>query len=300
MADAKITALTENTTPLGTDLVAIVDDPAGTPATQKMTINKLGWSIMKPGTDGEIPTFDASGNPAFVAVGTATHVLTSNGAGAAPTFQAAAGGGTDIFAKIIFTSTFESLGDNPGGTTMIWDSYKDGTAGVVRAATGQSGIYGLSTGATINSNVILRTLSPTAVDIDFSKNPKIGCKMVVDSNTATSWHFQAGAATFLPTTENHMGFRCVNGVLDATNGNGTTQTNTDISSGVTITNYNFYHCVKSSTTNITYYVGGTLKATHTTNLPTSTGRRSSWWLKNTEAADKDMGIIYWVTQDDMP
>ncbi len=39
------------------------------------------------GTDGELITWDASGNPATVAVGTSTHVLTSNGAGAAPTFQ---------------------------------------------------------------------------------------------------------------------------------------------------------------------------------------------------------------------
>jgi hypothetical protein len=38
-------------------------------------------------------TWDASGNPATVAVGTSGHVLTSNGAGAAPTFQAAGGGG---------------------------------------------------------------------------------------------------------------------------------------------------------------------------------------------------------------
>ena len=45
------------------------------------------------GTDGELITWDASGDPATVAVGTATHVLTSNGAGAAPTFQAAAAGG---------------------------------------------------------------------------------------------------------------------------------------------------------------------------------------------------------------
>ena len=44
------------------------------------------------GTDGELITWDASGDPATVAVGTATHVLTSNGAGAAPTFQAAGGG----------------------------------------------------------------------------------------------------------------------------------------------------------------------------------------------------------------
>jgi len=46
------------------------------------------------GTDGELITWDSSGNPTTVAVGTAGHVLTSNGAGAAPTFQAAAGGGS--------------------------------------------------------------------------------------------------------------------------------------------------------------------------------------------------------------
>lgn len=47
------------------------------------------------GTDGELITWDSSGNPTTVAVGTAGHVLTSNGAGAAPTFQAASGGGGD-------------------------------------------------------------------------------------------------------------------------------------------------------------------------------------------------------------
>lgn len=39
------------------------------------------------GTDGELITWDASGNPAVVAVGTSGQVLTSNGAGAAPTMQ---------------------------------------------------------------------------------------------------------------------------------------------------------------------------------------------------------------------
>ena len=47
---------------------------------------------LQTGTDGELITWDASGDPAAVAVGAATHVLTSNGAGAAPTFQAASGG----------------------------------------------------------------------------------------------------------------------------------------------------------------------------------------------------------------
>jgi hypothetical protein len=39
------------------------------------------------GTDGELITWDAAGVAATVAVGTADQVLTSNGVGAAPTFQ---------------------------------------------------------------------------------------------------------------------------------------------------------------------------------------------------------------------
>lgn len=37
MADQKISQLTELTTPVGEDLLAIVDDPAGTPVTKKIT-----------------------------------------------------------------------------------------------------------------------------------------------------------------------------------------------------------------------------------------------------------------------
>lgn len=47
------------------------------------------------GTDGELITWSAAGVAAVVAVGTSTHVLTSNGPGVAPTFQAAAGSGTN-------------------------------------------------------------------------------------------------------------------------------------------------------------------------------------------------------------
>ena len=61
--------------------------------------NSITLAYMAGGTDGNLITYDASGDPAYVATGNANQVLTSNGAGAAPTFQAAAGGldvsGTD-------------------------------------------------------------------------------------------------------------------------------------------------------------------------------------------------------------
>lgn len=69
----------------------LVTPNLGTPSAAVLT-NATGLPVagLASGTDGELITWDAAGNAATVAVGTATHVLTSNGAGAAPTFQAAA------------------------------------------------------------------------------------------------------------------------------------------------------------------------------------------------------------------
>jgi len=69
-----------------------VGSVAGVP-TASIRDDAVTLAKLASGTDGELITWDASGDPAAVAVGTSTHVLTSNGAGAAPTFQAAAGGG---------------------------------------------------------------------------------------------------------------------------------------------------------------------------------------------------------------
>lgn len=56
--------------------------------------NAITLAMMAHGTDGNLITYDADGAPAAVATGDATQVLTSNGVGTAPTFQAAAGGGS--------------------------------------------------------------------------------------------------------------------------------------------------------------------------------------------------------------
>ena len=64
------------------------------PATStQVADNAITLAKMAHGTDGELITYDATGAPANVAVGTSGQVLTSGGAGVAPTFQAAAGGG---------------------------------------------------------------------------------------------------------------------------------------------------------------------------------------------------------------
>jgi len=59
------------------------------------SISNIDIADLANGTDWELITWDAAWAPAAVAVGTATHVLTSNWVWAAPTFQASAAGFTD-------------------------------------------------------------------------------------------------------------------------------------------------------------------------------------------------------------
>jgi hypothetical protein len=62
---------------------------------------------MASGTDGEILTYDASGNPVAVSVGTDGQVLTSTGAGSPPAFEAAGGGNDPYF--MVYCSTAQSI-----------------------------------------------------------------------------------------------------------------------------------------------------------------------------------------------
>jgi hypothetical protein len=57
--------------------------------TSQISDDAVTLAKMAGGTDGNLITYDTSGNPAYVATGTANQVLTSNGADTVPTFQAA-------------------------------------------------------------------------------------------------------------------------------------------------------------------------------------------------------------------
>lgn len=57
----------------------------------KMADDAISLAELKAGNDGEIITWDASGNPVAVAVGTSGHFLKSQGAGSVPVFAAATG-----------------------------------------------------------------------------------------------------------------------------------------------------------------------------------------------------------------
>jgi hypothetical protein len=81
----------------------------GTIATAQIADDAVTLAKMAPGTDGNIISYDASGNPVAVATGSAGQILTSAGAGAPPTFATAAAGG-----KILQVVHFQR-----NGTTSI-------------------------------------------------------------------------------------------------------------------------------------------------------------------------------------
>ena len=69
-------------------------------ATAEIQDDAVTLGKMAPGTDGNIISYDASGNPVAVATGSAGQVLTSAGAGAPPTFAAAAAAGLNKIATV--------------------------------------------------------------------------------------------------------------------------------------------------------------------------------------------------------
>ena len=66
---------------------------SGIVGTAALGADAVGLAEMAGGTDGNIISYDASGDPVAIATGDDGQVLTSTGAGSPPAFEAAAGGG---------------------------------------------------------------------------------------------------------------------------------------------------------------------------------------------------------------
>ena len=80
--------------------------------------NVITLAKMAGGTDGNLITYDASGDPAVVAAGTSGHFLKSQGAGSVPVF-AAAGGFTEGTEVNTSSGTSHSFTSIPAGPKMI-------------------------------------------------------------------------------------------------------------------------------------------------------------------------------------
>ena len=153
-----------------------------TVSTAKIVDNAITLAKMASGTDGNIISYDTSGNPVAVATGSSGQVLTSAGAGAVPSFQAAAGGGKILqvvsdtltseytTGSASFSDTGLTLNITPSATSskiliMVTGTAYSNTAasrfiltllrGSTNLATGDSsGAYGFA-GLTVNEGIQL-------------------------------------------------------------------------------------------------------------------------------------------------
>ena len=229
----------------------------------------LPWTGMKPGTDGEIPTFDSSGNPAFVAAGTATHVLTSNGAGAAPTFQAAAAGAftpkatisTDFETETRFTTLVSGSGTNTFGIDgVVINTTATGTscAGVQMAYDAATAVFAGS--PTFNSSIMVNTIGTTGSSF-------FGISVVTVTGSGHTY------------TTSHIGFKALVAAsvmsLYATQADGTTENASAALTTLAANNILDISLKVNGTTSVDYYwrlaKGAWSSATNlTSNLPTGT------------------------------
>jgi len=133
------------------------------------------------GTDGELITWSSSAAPATVAVGTATHVLTSNGVGAAPTFQASSGsdlvndttpqlgGQLDVNGNAIGDGTLELITfteDASAVNQVNIENEATGSGPIISAAGGDTNID-LNLNGKATGNVILRDGTDVTKDVSF-------------------------------------------------------------------------------------------------------------------------------------
>jgi len=81
--------------------------------------DQITLAKMAAGTDGNIISYDASGDPVAIATGTDGQVLTSTGAGSPPAFEAAGGGFTLATEQATTSGTAVTFGSIPTGTKQI-------------------------------------------------------------------------------------------------------------------------------------------------------------------------------------
>jgi len=92
-------------------------------ATDMVADNAINLAKMASGTDGNIISYDTSGNPVAVATGNSGQILTSAGAGAVPSFQAAPAGGLTKISTVSASNTATIDFDNLPNTFSTYVIY---------------------------------------------------------------------------------------------------------------------------------------------------------------------------------
>ncbi len=185
---------------LAANSVTVSEITDGAVSTAKIADDAITLAKMAAGTDGQIITYDASGNPVAVGPGTDGQVLTSTGAGSPPAFENAGGGITNI-------NTWRTHSDSTATQDPITSNWEtDDTPGFAllgSAMTQSSGIFTFpSTGIwridanttwQISNTIVRYVQTAIKTTIDNGSNWKYGAIGTGNINGTTNVTYYAGA-----------------------------------------------------------------------------------------------------------
>ena len=163
--------------------VTIKDDGV---ATAEIQDDAITLAKMASGTDGNLISYDTSGNPVAVATGSSGQVLTSAGAGAVPSFQTPAGSTVTQKATTTSTGTFTIssltanipvflIGGNASDKTEISYKVTSGTTSPLGLTHNTSTFFGIFSDDTQSTRrAISGVLIPTGTSIVLSVTQCVG------------------------------------------------------------------------------------------------------------------------------
>ena len=131
-----------------------VNPPNASVGTAQLANDSVTLAKMASGTDGNIISYDASGNPVAVATGNDGQVLTSAGAGASPVFETLPVSSNNVRFLARKTSNQNISNDTAVKVTFESESYDTGCFASNRftVPSGEAGIYMLYAGIRCNGN----------------------------------------------------------------------------------------------------------------------------------------------------
>jgi hypothetical protein len=238
------------------------------------TLSAIPVSALASGTDGELITWDASGNPATVPVGTAGQVLTSNGAGAAPTFQDAAGGGINPSSSVVLYDDFVLGTDGSGNIGFGWTSnmFTSGSIAIGQpggaTTNNHPGIINIATGSSTNEGIRIYS---NPVSITEANNQVLKFAFRLDSVT-TSSRFNLGIipygnrSSLFPSA--FIGIEYDTFVNSTIRGKCISGASSFTSTGITASTGLWCECIITiSSTSVNFNINGTDLGNITTNIP---------------------------------
>jgi hypothetical protein len=253
-----------------------------------LNVNTIGAKTIKKNHDVALEAGDIESGQLVVVMydGTDLQLLSPTGIELSSANKATLQGGSTSNADALHTHSLAELvsGSSSGSniTQAIHLDIRDGILAVSLTGTStwlkQAGNILLNNGANDsailyshsidNASAVAKAAIVAGLTLAHAATYDIAIKL---ANT-TTYDFYVGfdgeAAGTIPTTGVHFGFFKDNAVVYATNGNGATATQTDITASITLGQWNDFKIIRGAS-DITFYVNGALVATHTTNLPAS-------------------------------